>query len=176
MTISKFKIIFIVIFLSIFIFSVSNHAQIDLDPVTANTNAGDKPQSKVWYYGDTWWAIIPLNDGTYDGTYLHHLVGTTWVRDDKLPSSGNNTHADCKVVDVDGTTYVLLVHTSHADLYKLTYSGGTYTSSSLIHTITTNVDETATIDIDGSGKMWCAWLATGSPPHPIRIDRIGGNV
>ena len=36
---------------------------------------GEKPQSKVWFYDKTWWAVL----STGSGTELWQLTGTRWV-------------------------------------------------------------------------------------------------
>ncbi|MGD8306009.1 MAG: T9SS type A sorting domain-containing protein [Ignavibacteria bacterium] len=120
----------------------------------------DKPQSKVWMApnGD-WWCVMPTDSESDDGTWLFHLDNTTWDPILRI-ASNTNAHADCKVDGND--TYVLLVHGSAADLYKLTYSSETYTKTDLESSIAPNLHETATIDIDSDGRMWLAYDATNS--------------
>ena len=47
-----------------------------LNPVATSADSGDKPQSKVWEYNDTWWAVFSNNQGTF----VWRLDGTDWTQ------------------------------------------------------------------------------------------------
>ena len=130
-----------------------------LAPITAAAGTGEKPQSKVWFYDDHWFAVIPVSGGTY----LYRLDGITWTQLIQI-SSQTLVKADVKVSGA--TTYILLKN-SYTDngipqnqtayLMSVNYSGaGTYT---LVFTTSIPLDtycETATIDIDSGGRIWLA--------------------
>lgn len=158
----KSRINLVLILLFSLLFTLNIHAQFgytqSLNGFIVTFPTSDKPQSKVWMAPDgNWWCIMPTNTESSEGAWLYKLNNTTW---DPILRVGtnNNSHADCKVYG--NNTYVLLVHASTADLHKLNYSSGTYTKTDLASSITTSLDETATIDIDSNGRMWLAYDAT----------------
>lgn len=160
--INRSSLAFIMLFC--FLCSMNIYAQFgyvkSLDGFGVTFPTSDKPQSKVWLAPDgKWWCVMPTNTESSDGAWLYKLNNTTWDPVLRIGSS-TNSHADCKVYG--NITYVLLVHSSTADLYKLTYSSGTYTVIELASSISNSVDETATIDIDSDGRMWLAWDATSA--------------
>jgi hypothetical protein len=147
----------IILFISLFTTNIfAQFGYIDpLDNLSTLQSTADKPQSKVWKYNSQWWCVIPSSAPSTDGTWLFRLNNSTgaWESVVRLTSS-TSTHADCKVYG--SLTYVLLVGSSSAGLYKLTYSAGTY-SSVFVKTISLDFGvETATIDIDSQGIMWLA--------------------
>ena len=124
----------------------------DLD-VAANT--GEKPQSKVWFHDNRWWAVLP--DST--GTKLWQLDDMRWVNVLHL-SDLTNIHADTK--KFDHITHILLYRGIRSELVSVEYNLATHTyhiwSKRRTHTSIT-LDpgvETATIDVDSSGRMWLA--------------------
>lgn len=124
----------------------------DLD-VAANT--GEKPQSKVWLHDNYWWAVLP--DST--GTKLWKLDDKRWVNVLHL-SDLTNIHADTKTLD--HLTHILLNSGIQSELVSVEYNQTTHTyhiwSKRPTHT-TIMLDrgvETATIDVDSSGRMWLA--------------------
>ena len=154
---SKFNLASVILFS--FLLTINAFAQFGyvdpLEDLSTLENTGEKPQSKVWKYDNQWWCVMPSSEPGSSGTWLFHLNTSTWAWDDVVRlTTSTSTHADCKVYG--SLTYVLLVKSSSADLYKLTYSSSTY-SSSFVHTISLDSGvETATIDIDSEGIMWLA--------------------
>jgi hypothetical protein len=125
-----------------------------LTPLTVTQDTGEKPQSKVWQYNNTWWAVLPNSSGTY----LWRLEPDyNWTSVLKL-SDSTNARADVKAVG--GVTHILLhdstpelvsvEHVSVGNTYQLWSTRPTATSISL------SGSETATIDIDSTGRMWLA--------------------
>ena len=134
---------------------------LDSKPTTAST--GEKPQSKVWTYAGSWYAVFPTSaaGASSAGTWVWRLAGTTWTEVLKL-SSRTDTHAD---VLVDGSlAHILLWADTNTQLSSIESVGGTYqlwaTRNTLV-TIPSPVSETATIALDSTGVMW---LATRSCP------------
>ena len=125
-----------------------------LTPLVVSQDTGEKPQSKVWQYNNTWWAVMPNSSGTY----LWRLEGdNTWASVLKL-SVSDNARADVKAVG--GVTHILL-HDSTPELVSVEHvsAGNTYQLWSLRATATSISlpgSETATIDIDSTGRMWLA--------------------
>ena len=121
--------------------------------ITAST--GEKPQSKVWFHDDIWWAVLP----TIDGTKLWQLVDTKWVNVLHL-SDSTNTAADIRLIG--NVTQILLYQGWNSELVSIEYDtkNKRYKPWSLrpypvsIHL--ERAGETATIDIDSSGRMWLA--------------------
>jgi hypothetical protein len=103
---------------------------------------------------------MPLpSSGPYaSGAWVCKLNNTTWDRVEYLTgSSTTHLYADCKVYGT--SVYVILFNYSsprEAYLFQLNYSTGSYTAG-FIKTIPLDAGaETATIDIDSTGRMWLA--------------------
>lgn len=142
-----------------FLYSLNLYAQFysveNLKKASISARTGEKPQSKVWTYACEQWAVFPNSSGTF----LWRLDGTSWSK--KLALSPNTTSkADCKVVG--NVTHVLLFQGTSSQLVSLEYDSVTnnyrlWPARPSLVSITLDTDvETATIDIDGNGRMWLA--------------------
>lgn len=122
-------------------------------PVTATT--GEKPQSKVWNYNNTYWTVLANSTGTY----IWRLDGTSWTNVLKI-SDSTNSQADCKVAG--SVTHILLYQGMSSHLVSVEYVSGSNTYqlwSTRNSTVSITLDsgvETAVIDIDTLGRMWLA--------------------
>lgn len=126
-----------------------------LDPIPISRNTGEKPQSKLWTYNCSYWAVLSDNSGTH----LWRLQGEKWKSVLKL--SDKLSYADAKVVD--SLAHILLfTGQGKSLLVSLEYSkeSNTYqfwserpNPSQISLHINAN---TATIDIDNRGRMWLA--------------------
>ena len=123
--------------------------------VTANT--ADKPQSKLWMNDGLWFCVMPDKYGTW----IWRLDGTQW--DHVLNLSTNKTfHAD--VFSQGDTADILLLDLSkpqNSELASVQYVAGgrgTYefwtTRPNLVTIPLSSHDETATLTIDSTGRMW----------------------
>ncbi|WP_159439873.1 InlB B-repeat-containing protein [Pontibacter lucknowensis] len=123
------------------------------EPTTAST--GEKPQSKPWKHAGKWWAVFPNSSGTH----LWRLDGTTWTNILRL-TTRTSSKADCKVAG--DVTHILLYQGASSQMASIEYdyAQGTYKLwSRRTSTVGLTMDqgvETATIDIDGTGRMWLA--------------------
>ena len=128
----------------------------NLDAVSVSTTTGEKPQAKVWNYDGQHWAVLPNSSGTF----LWHLEGTTWKNVLKL-SSKSTSKADCKMAG--NVVHILLFQGASSQLLSLEYdqSHQVYDFwSKRTSTVGLNFKsstETATIDMDGDGRMWLAY-------------------
>ncbi|TPE42501.1 LamG-like jellyroll fold domain-containing protein [Pontibacter mangrovi] len=126
-----------------------------LSPVSISTNTGEKPQSKVWKYDGKHWAVLP----NASGTFLWRLDGTSWTNVLKL-STKTTSKADCRMVG--NIAHILLYQGRSSQIVSVEYNAaqGTYELwSKRTSTVGLSFDsgvETATIDIDGNGRMWLA--------------------
>ncbi|WP_345044482.1 hypothetical protein [Georgenia daeguensis] len=122
--------------------------------ISSTVNTGEKPQSKTWKYAGTWWAVLP----NADGTWVWRHDGGSWTNVYRL--SGDTTlRADVKVYE--GIVHVLL-HGGSSKLVSLQYDSANRTYQPWgRRTSATPLDmagsETATIDIDSTGRMWLAY-------------------
>ena len=139
--------------------SANSYAQfldvVEFNRFSSSPTSGEKPQSKVWKLDNEWWAIIP--DGT--GSLIRRLDGTTWTKIFPRLSSSSTEKADTKVVG--DKTYILLFNGTNSNLVTVTYDPGPpkIYSNPVTQSITLvgSSIETATIDIDGTGRMWLAY-------------------
>jgi Secretion system C-terminal sorting domain len=153
----KYTVLLIYIAIVCCISSANSYAQflsqIDITNVTATTTSGEKPQSKVWKYNNTWWAVIP--DGS--GTWLRRLDGNSWIKILKV-STSSSAKADTKVVG--DKTYILLYRGTSSQLATVQHSpsNNEYTLVGSLSNISFGSGvETATIDIDSNSRMWLAY-------------------
>jgi hypothetical protein len=125
-------------------------------PASADTCC--KPQSKVWFHGGYWWAIMPSTSASPSGSWVWRLEPNhTWTSVVRL-STLTNTHADARVVD--DLIYVLLYGSSPA-FAVIRYVPGTPPTYALLARCPTNPppvslpgSETATIDVDTNARVW----------------------
>jgi hypothetical protein len=123
---------------------------------SVNSNTGEKPQSKVWEYNDTWYSVMP--DKT--GTWVWELAGNQWQKELQLTSNGYS--ADVKV---DGNlAHILLFDGASSQLATVEYDHGVDNRyemwslrPSLVNVAVNGSAETAVIDIDSTGRMWVAY-------------------
>ena len=135
---------------------------VDLDPIPTSNNTGEKPQSKVWKYNNTWWACI--SGDTPGGTRVWRLDGTSWT-DVLQISSSTGTFADCRqrgnlvhillfdgFDDVDGDgEFITLQHVAAGNTYEPWSENPNPTFIDLSPGV-----ETATIDVDSTGHVFLA--------------------
>ncbi len=135
---------------------ISGNTSESLTAVSVTADTGEKPQSKVWRYDNTWWSVLPRSDGTW----VWRLDGTAWTPVLKLAST-TSAKADCK--PVGAITHVLLFQGTSSQLASIEYipgSPGTYqvwSGRPALANITLGSGvEIATIDVDSAGRMWIA--------------------
>ena len=124
----------------------------NLDNKSTTANTSEKPQSKVWKYDGSWYAVFPTSSGASSaGTWVWKLVGTTWTEEVKI-STRTDTHAD---VLVDGAlAHILLWQDSNTQLASIEYVGGAYQlwdTRPTLANISLPGSETATIAMDSTG-------------------------
>ncbi|WP_048919400.1 T9SS type A sorting domain-containing protein [Rufibacter radiotolerans] len=130
-----------------------------LSSVSITKNTAEKPQSKTWTHAGKHWAVLSSGDGTY----LFRLDGTTWTK--LLRVNSSSSRADCKKVG-DVTHILLFRGSSTSYLVNIEYvsSSGTYqfwkTQPNRVALSLNSSAETATLDVDGNGRMW---IASDSP-------------
>ncbi|MBI3839346.1 MAG: hypothetical protein HY288_15615 [Planctomycetia bacterium] len=119
------------------------------------------PQSKVWQHGNQWWSVID----TAAGTSVYRLDGSSWTLITQISTRPYN--ADVKPVGNGDVTYAFLYSGSSSQLAKLSYVNGVYQLTPLVSPTAplasvplSSGSQTATIDIDSTGRMW---VASASP-------------
>ncbi|MFD2247161.1 T9SS type A sorting domain-containing protein [Pontibacter ruber] len=134
-----------------------------------STGTGEKPQSKVWKHAGRYWCVLPNSSGTH----LWRLEGTSWTPVLKL-SSRTTTKADCKLVG--NLAHILLFQGASSQFVSVEYlsTSATYQLwSKRTSTVGLNLEkgvETATIDMDGTGRMWLA--SDGSTTIQVRYSDV----
>ena len=125
------------------------------------SSTGEKPQSKVWMHAGRHWAVLANSNGTY----LWRLDGKEWTNILKL-SSKTSSKADCKVVG--DIAHIFLYQGRSSQFVSVEYDPVNVTYSfwkrrtSVVGLSLDNGIETATIDMDGNGRMWLANAGTTS--------------
>ncbi|MET0636791.1 MAG: T9SS type A sorting domain-containing protein [Chitinophagaceae bacterium] len=126
-----------------------------LNTLSILMNTPEPQQSKVWTYAGRFWTVL----GASSGTNIYRLDGTTWTSVFSL-ASGNFVKADIKVVG--NVTHIMVYKGSSSVLYSVEYDVPT-NKYKLWNVRKTRVDftlesanQTVTIDIDGTGRMWMA--------------------
>ena len=91
----------------------------ELKPLPISAHTGMKPQSKLWYWEEQWWAVLPQDSGTF----VWRLNGDAWEKVLQL-SNESQTRADVKC---NGSiTHVLLFSGEKSALVSIAYDGKTY--------------------------------------------------
>jgi K319L-like, PKD domain len=126
-----------------------------LSDFSVSTNTGEKPQSKVWEYNDQWYSVMADSDGTW----VWKLQGADWQHELQL-SQNNNFNADVK--QVGDMAQVLLFDGQNSKLATIQYDTGVNDyrmwslRPSLVDVTLSSGVETATLDMDSTGRLWIA--------------------
>jgi hypothetical protein len=126
-----------------------------LQSFSVSAITGEKPQSKLWTYDGYWWAVMPNGSGSW----IWRLDGTSWTAVLQI-SANTDTHADVK--PVASVAHILLYRGTSSQLVSVEYVAPSHTyqlwsvRSSAVSLALDGGVETATIDIDGNGRMWLA--------------------
>ena len=128
-----------------------------LTALAASASTSDKPQSKLWQHDGAWWMVAPRSTPAPAGTWIWKLVSLGWSPVIQL-SAATDTHADVRAIG--NVTHILLYGAARV-LYSVQYNttSDTYepwASRPTGTTITLTGSETATIDVDSTGRMWLA--------------------
>lgn len=121
--------------------------------ITTTAKTGEKPQSKVWQHDGIWWSVLP----DASGTWLRQLDGAQWTAILRLATS-TSVKADVKVLG--NLAHVLLFQGANSSLASLEYDTASQTYQfwsarpDLARITLHSSVETATIDIDSTGRMW----------------------
>jgi hypothetical protein len=139
--------------------SLENREMLSITPlqsISTSQDTGLKPQSKVFEYAGQWWAVMP----NATGTWVYRLDGNHWTTTTQITSS-KSVHADVKV---DGNLiHVLLYNGTSSQVATLQYWGGGVNrfepwdlQPNLVSVPLSSGGETATIEVDSTGRMWIA--------------------
>jgi hypothetical protein len=130
-----------------------------ISPLSVTQSTGEKPQSKLWTNEGQWWCVMPDSSGTW----IWRLDGNTWNHVLQL-SAQNGFHAD--VYSQGDVTQILLVDKSdptNSKLASVEYVAGGLGSyqlwtarPNLVSIPLSGNDETATLTVDSTGRMWVA--------------------
>ncbi|WP_226759038.1 PKD domain-containing protein [Arthrobacter sp. SO3] len=135
----------------------------------SNPPTSDKPQSKLWFNGGSWWADM-WTSGTGWQIYRLDVPTKTWVSTGVTNDTRASTLADTLW---DGTHLYIASHVvtvssdtspkasvsgQPAKLYRYSFSGGKFSlDSGFPTTIMNNSSESMTIDRDTTGAIWATW-------------------
>ena len=122
--------------------------------VTASKGTGEKPQSKLWFYDNHWFSVFPNNSGTQ----VWRLDGQSWTQVFTLTSK--KYEADVKLVG--NLAHILLADDDGSKLASIQYKPSNDTwefwsqRSSLTSVPLSSKTETATLEVDSTGRLWVA--------------------
>jgi len=137
--------------------------------LSVTEDTGEKPQSKVWTHNGDWFAALPDSSGTW----IWRLDGSNWTQVVKL-SDSNSIHADAKTIG--NLAHVLLFDGSNTQLASVQYNSATqgyelWTGRAANANIAvSSSSETATIDIDSTGRMWVCYENKSSNSIEVRYS------
>ena len=127
-----------------------------LNPISVSQTTGEKPESKLWENDGHWWSVMPDSSGTW----IWRLDGTTWDHVLRLTTQ-NSFRAD--VLPQGNVDQIFLFDGPNSELASVEYvpgGAGSYEfwsqRSSLTNITLPSSSETATIAVDGNGRMWVA--------------------
>lgn len=135
----------------------------------------DKPQSKVWFAHEAWWAVLP----TKAGPSLWQRSPAGWVEHDKVRQMLAGLPARGDVwFDADGAT-VVAVEAKQLAVFRLTSDGRAPVSwgpevLARWTAPTTAPLETATITRDATGAWWIAAPVTPESDAAAVVPKTGG--
>ena len=127
-----------------------------------STGTGEKPQSKLWWADQTWWAILSRS-GHGLHFYEFDMQAQDWqpsaFMDADISASGR---ADVKW---NGNELFVLAYSSSPKLYKYTYDSFLRTwnleSGFPVRPPISSGHETMVIDQDTTGRLWTSWEGSG---------------
>ncbi len=137
--------------------------------LSVSEETGEKPQSKVWSYGGDWFAVLPNSSGTW----VWRLDGSNWTQLLKL-SSNDSVQADVKTVGA--VAHLLLFDGSSTQLASIQYNAATrgygfWTERPAnVNISLPSSTETATIDVDSTGRMWLCYENKSSRTVEVRYS------
>ncbi|HQZ84062.1 MAG TPA: hypothetical protein PLB21_00340, partial [Actinomycetota bacterium] len=118
---------------------------------------GEKPQSKVWRAHGSWWTVLASAAPAEPGTWVWRYGTGGWTAVIRV-SDRTDVRAD---VHSAGDVAHVLLHGPQTSLVSLEYDEASESYVPWSQRATATVvslpgSETATIDIDGNGRMWLA--------------------
>jgi hypothetical protein len=133
---------------------------------TSKPASGDKPESKLWYAGGLWWAV--MWDTASEDWHIFQLDRTTnrWVDTGVLVDRRNGTLADVLYSASTDKVYIashvattkIAVAGNAARLMRYSYRNGAWRlDRGFPKKITDYSSETLTIDQDSVGNIWASW-------------------
>jgi hypothetical protein len=134
---------------------------------------GQKPESKLWLAGGTWWSVmVPPGGGPYH-FYTLSTDGLTWQ--DQGPGGDDRPFTKPDVLFDGSKLYVASRDdsaTKQNRLYRYSFDGSGFTpDAGFPVNLTGGGEETLTIAKDSTGKLWIAYTA-GSR---VKVNRSSGN-
>jgi hypothetical protein len=127
-----------------------------LQTINTSQDTGEKPQSKIFEYAGQWWTVMPNSTGTS----IYRLDGTSWTATQQI-TTNKSVHADVKLVG--DLAHVLLYGGSSSQLATMQYDSGPDNRfepwslrPQLVNVALSSGVETATIEVDSTGRMWIA--------------------
>lgn len=135
-----------------------------LVPTLISTSTGVKPQSKVWFFDDSWWAAFPDDSGAW----VWRLDGSAWTSVLHL-SLNKNVKVDYELVERHGVVHILLLDGSETQLASIEYVPGLpgiyqfwSKRPALVDVPVSGEAMTATIARDSTSRMWVAYDTSNS--------------
>jgi len=135
--------------------SYTNFNIIPLEDFEIASGTGEKPQSKVWFHDSHWWAVLPIESGTK----LWRLEENKWIN---LLHISYYTDIKADTRAIGNLAHILLFHGAESELVSLEYDVVRKVYKPWIERSCParieleNASETATFDLDSSGRMWVA--------------------
>ena len=123
-----------------------------LPTIPTSEDTSTTVQSKAWFHGHTWWAVLPSSTPS-SGTWLYRLeANNTWTQVLRLSSMKGRSDAKAK----GNLTHVLIVG-SNAQVVTIEYVPAQQTYRLWPENpapVSIFVGETGSLEVDSTGRLW----------------------
>jgi hypothetical protein len=159
---------------------------------TSGAPTAPKPESKVWFSHNKWWAVMARKVATGGNTYFIFRLNAgkqRWVNTHVAVDTRDSTRQD--VLSVGSKLFIAShkhVDVAHRDatpdpndemrLFLFSYSSGAgkYVSAGAPTVIDDQKSEILVIDRDSTGAIWATWVQeNGSGQHHVYVKKTDGN-
>ncbi len=134
-----------------------------------------KPESKLWWNDNTWWASMFNPSAEEYRIYRYNVNDMDWSSTATTIDDRHKTTADALWDEASGKLYIVSNYVEENDggpadpgnegrIYRYTYNSGNQSyslDSGFPVNVNSSVSETLVLDKDSQGKLWVTWTELG---------------